>query len=115
MWTRILGRAVRPAALRPGSGPAAPAGTGLTAAVRRMGTHGRKEPREPLNSPKRAKEFIYRLQPAERSCLLGELQGFESRARAQGEGGAKVKGQGQFRDRLESRKTGLIQNRFISL
>ncbi|XP_029985754.1 transmembrane protein 65-like [Sphaeramia orbicularis] len=83
MWTRILGRAVRPAALRPGSGPAAPAGTGLTAAVRRMGTHGRKEPREPLNSPKRAKEFIYRLQPAERSCLLGELQGFESRARAQ--------------------------------
>lgn len=49
-----------------------------------MGTHGRKEPREPLNSPPRAKEFIYRLQPAERSSLLQELQNFQSRATAQG-------------------------------
>lgn len=48
-----------------------------------MGTHGRNEPREPLNSPKRAKEFIYRLQPKERTCLLQELQSFESMARAQ--------------------------------
>ncbi|KAM7373683.1 hypothetical protein PAMP_008517 [Pampus punctatissimus] len=48
-----------------------------------MGTHGRNEPREPLNSPKRAKEFIYRLQPAERTCLLRELQSFESIAIAQ--------------------------------
>ncbi|KAM3858127.1 transmembrane protein 65 [Diretmus argenteus] len=49
----------------------------------RMGTHGRNEPREPLNSPKRAKEFIYRLQQAERTCLLKELQSFESMAIAQ--------------------------------
>ncbi|GAA6229915.1 transmembrane protein 65 [Lates japonicus] len=48
-----------------------------------MGTHGRNEPREPLNSPKRAKEFIYRLQPKERTCLLKELQSFESIAIAQ--------------------------------
>ncbi|CAN9503611.1 unnamed protein product [Ophioblennius macclurei] len=48
-----------------------------------MGTHGRKEAREPLNSPKRAKEFIYRLQPAERTSLLHELQNFESMAVAQ--------------------------------
>lgn len=50
-----------------------------------MGTHGRNEPREPLNSPKRAKEFIYRLQPTERTCLLKQLQSFESIAIAQGE------------------------------
>ncbi|XP_042372777.1 transmembrane protein 65-like, partial [Plectropomus leopardus] len=48
-----------------------------------MGTHGRNEPREPLSSPKGAKEFIYRLQPAERSSLLRELQSFESTAIAQ--------------------------------
>lgn len=48
-----------------------------------LGTHGRNEPREPLNSPKRAKEFIYRLQPTERTCLLKELQSFESIAIAQ--------------------------------
>uniref|UniRef100_A0A8C5GEP6 Transmembrane protein 65-like n=1 Tax=Gouania willdenowi TaxID=441366 RepID=A0A8C5GEP6_GOUWI len=50
-----------------------------------MGTHGRKEPREPLSSSKRTKEFIYQLQPAERSLLLRELQRFESMAIAQGE------------------------------
>ncbi|MEQ2201849.1 hypothetical protein XENOCAPTIV_019197 [Xenoophorus captivus] len=49
-----------------------------------MGTHGRNDPREPLNSPKRAKEFIYRLHPNERTCLLKELQIFESAAIAQG-------------------------------
>lgn len=49
-----------------------------------MGTRGRNEPKEPLNSPKGAKEFIYRLQPAERRCLLHELQTFESIAAAQG-------------------------------
>uniref|UniRef100_A0A3P9QAV5 Transmembrane protein 65 n=1 Tax=Poecilia reticulata TaxID=8081 RepID=A0A3P9QAV5_POERE len=48
-----------------------------------MGTHGRNEPRETLNSPKRAKEFIYRLHPNERTCLLQELQIFESKAIAQ--------------------------------
>ncbi|NP_001134096.1 transmembrane protein 65 [Salmo salar] len=49
-----------------------------------MGTLGRNEPREPLNSPKRAKEFIYSLHPKERTCLLKELQSFESIAIAQG-------------------------------
>ncbi|KAM6899625.1 transmembrane protein 65 [Xenentodon cancila] len=48
-----------------------------------MGTHGRNDPGEPLNSPKRAKEFIYRLHPHERTCLLKELQSFESIAIAQ--------------------------------
>ncbi|XP_038581587.1 transmembrane protein 65 [Micropterus salmoides] len=48
-----------------------------------LGTHGRNEPKEPLNSPKRAKEFIYRLHPNERTCLLKELQSFESIAIAQ--------------------------------
>ncbi|CAL8293023.1 unnamed protein product [Merluccius merluccius] len=51
--------------------------------ARPMGTHGRKEPRETLNSPERAKDFIYRLQPRERTCLLQELQSFESLAIAQ--------------------------------
>lgn len=55
-----------------------------TAGARCMGTRGRNEPKEPLNSPKGAKEFIYRLQPAERRCLLQELQTFESIAVAQG-------------------------------
>lgn len=49
-----------------------------------MGTHGgKKDPKEPLNSPQRVKEFIYRLQPAERTCLLQELQTFENTAIAQ--------------------------------
>uniref|UniRef100_A0A8C6S2B0 Uncharacterized protein n=1 Tax=Neogobius melanostomus TaxID=47308 RepID=A0A8C6S2B0_9GOBI len=52
---------------------------------RSMGTHGGKEPKERLNSPKRAKEFIYGLHPAERACLLGQLQDFESLAAAQGQ------------------------------
>ncbi|XP_068431926.1 transmembrane protein 65 [Clinocottus analis] len=51
---------------------------------RRMGTRGSSEPREPLNSETRAKDFIYRLQPAERTCLLRQLQSFESAAIAQG-------------------------------
>lgn len=58
-------------------------GTGRHTPCCWMGTHGRNEPREPLNSPKRAKDFIYRLQPAERTCLLKELQSFESIAIAQ--------------------------------
>lgn len=47
---------------------------------RRLGTHARNEPREPVDSPRRARDFIYRLQPTERACLLRELQGFESMA-----------------------------------
>ncbi|KAM3595712.1 uncharacterized protein V6R79_001449 [Siganus canaliculatus] len=58
-------------------------GIGLRAPSRWLGTHGRNEPREPLHSPQRAKEFIYRLQPKERACLLKELQSFESIAIAQ--------------------------------
>lgn len=49
-----------------------------------MGTLGLNEQREHLNSPKRAKEFIYSLHPKERTCLLKELQSFESIAIAQG-------------------------------
>ncbi|KAL6100241.1 tmem65 [Pungitius sinensis] len=56
---------------------------GRHAPSRRLGTHVRNEPREPINSPKRARDFIYRLQPTERTCLLHELQGFESMAIAQ--------------------------------
>lgn len=48
-----------------------------------MGTHGGTEPREKLMSPKRVKDFIYRLQPSERSLLLSELQSFEDQATAQ--------------------------------
>uniref|UniRef100_A0A3P8YPU7 Uncharacterized protein n=1 Tax=Esox lucius TaxID=8010 RepID=A0A3P8YPU7_ESOLU len=48
-----------------------------------LGTHVRNEPREPLNSPQRAKEFIYSLHAKERTCLLRELQSFESMAIAQ--------------------------------
>ncbi|XP_072523541.1 transmembrane protein 65 [Salminus brasiliensis] len=48
-----------------------------------MGTHKHKEKLELLNSPKGAKDFIYSLHPTERSCLLKELQNFESMAIAQ--------------------------------
>uniref|UniRef100_A0A3Q2XUI1 Transmembrane protein 65 n=1 Tax=Hippocampus comes TaxID=109280 RepID=A0A3Q2XUI1_HIPCM len=45
---------------------------------RHLGTHPLKEPVEPLNSPRGAKEFIYSLHPSERTCLLRELHRFES-------------------------------------
>lgn len=77
MLRLCLQRALRPVVQR------LPA-IGRHTAARCMGTRGRNEPKEPLNSPKRAKEFIYRLQPAERTCLLQELQSFESIAIAQG-------------------------------
>ncbi|XP_019745826.1 transmembrane protein 65 [Hippocampus comes] len=60
-----------------------PGGAASQWSGRLLGTHSRIEPREPLNSPKRAKEFIYRLQARERACLLKELQNFESIAIAQ--------------------------------
>uniref|UniRef100_A0A3P8TAA6 Transmembrane protein 65 n=1 Tax=Amphiprion percula TaxID=161767 RepID=A0A3P8TAA6_AMPPE len=58
----------------------------LSALVQRchLGTHPLKEPVEPLNSPRGAKEFIYSLHPSERTCLLRELHRFESIAIAQG-------------------------------
>ncbi|XP_053190807.1 transmembrane protein 65 [Scomber japonicus] len=68
--------------LTPGMGLLTP-GMELHTPARLMGTHGRNEPREPLNSPLIAKDFIYRLQPKERACLLKELQSFESIAIAQ--------------------------------
>lgn len=49
---------------------------------RLMGTRGSTEPREQLTSPKRAKEFIHRLHPAERTCLLAELHNFQAVAAA---------------------------------
>ncbi|XP_035391219.1 transmembrane protein 65 isoform X1 [Electrophorus electricus] len=48
-----------------------------------LGTHKHKEKLEPLNTPRGAKDFIYSLHPTERSCLLKELQSFESEAIAQ--------------------------------
>ncbi|XP_049607826.1 transmembrane protein 65 [Syngnathus scovelli] len=67
-------------AVRPGK---LPGGAASQWPRRLLGTHGRNEPRERLNSPRRAKEFIYRLQARERACLLKELQDFESIAIAQ--------------------------------
>ncbi|XP_023815975.1 transmembrane protein 65-like [Oryzias latipes] len=77
-----LPRGLRQAAPPPVTAQRLP-GTGRHVPSCWMGTHGRNEPWEPLNSPKRAKEFIYRLHPKERSCLLNELQSFESIAIAQ--------------------------------
>jgi len=45
---------------------------------RQMGTRGRPDPPGLLQSPRRAQDFIYRLHPAERSCLLQELQSLQS-------------------------------------
>ncbi|XP_035537121.1 transmembrane protein 65 [Morone saxatilis] len=85
MLKLCLQRALVPAVQRVpfGPGPARLPGIGRHTPSCSLGTHGRNEPREPLNSPKRAKEFIYRLQAKERSCLLKELQSFESIAIAQ--------------------------------
>lgn len=47
-----------------------------------LGTH--QDPMEPLTSPQGARDFIYSLQPTERTCLLRELHKFESIAIAQG-------------------------------
>uniref|UniRef100_A0A672FNU8 Transmembrane protein 65 n=1 Tax=Salarias fasciatus TaxID=181472 RepID=A0A672FNU8_SALFA len=79
-----IGKPLRTAAAPPvrlGSEPP------LTALVQRcqLGTHPLKEPVEPLNSPRGAKEFIYSLHPSERTCLLRELHRFESIAIAQGQ------------------------------
>ncbi|GAA6093254.1 transmembrane protein 65 isoform X3 [Tachysurus ichikawai] len=48
-----------------------------------LGTHKHKEKLELLNTSKGAKDFIYSLHASERSCLLRELQNFESIAIAQ--------------------------------
>lgn len=48
-------------------------------------THPMNEPMEPLTSPQGARDFIYSLHPAERTCLLRELHRFESMAVVQGE------------------------------
>ncbi|XP_028984221.1 transmembrane protein 65-like [Betta splendens] len=88
-----LQRVLRPAlSLRAGprlpkAGPVQHGTSGAAAAVPRcnLGTHPLKEPVEPLNSPRGAKEFIYSLHPSERTCLLRELHRFESIAIAQGQ------------------------------
>ncbi|XP_017334569.1 transmembrane protein 65 [Ictalurus punctatus] len=51
--------------------------------VSNLGTHARNEPVDPLSSPQGARDFIFGLHPAERSCLLRELHRFESIAIAQ--------------------------------
>lgn len=88
-----LQRVLRPALyLRAGTGlgkaglgnPPAAAGAPMVVQRCDLGTHPLKEPMEPLNSPRGAKEFIYSLHPSERSCLLRELHRFESIAIAQG-------------------------------
>ncbi|XP_018618290.2 transmembrane protein 65-like [Scleropages formosus] len=55
----------------------------VPAPARHLGTHPHKEPMEPLNSARGAREFIYSLHPSERTCLLRELHRFESIAIAQ--------------------------------
>ncbi|XP_051520077.1 transmembrane protein 65 [Myxocyprinus asiaticus] len=43
-----------------------------------FGTHRRRVTPEQLNSPNRARELVCRMSPAERSCLLKELQNIQS-------------------------------------
>ncbi|KAK2887792.1 hypothetical protein QQF64_012905 [Cirrhinus molitorella] len=47
--------------------------------TRFLGTHRRKIKPEQLELPNQAREFVYSLSPANRSCLLKELQNFESK------------------------------------
>uniref|UniRef100_A0A8D3C9U2 Transmembrane protein 65 n=1 Tax=Scophthalmus maximus TaxID=52904 RepID=A0A8D3C9U2_SCOMX len=111
MLKLCLRRAARPALLQLPPAPIARHSPGPSR--RRMGTHGRNEPKEPLNSPKRAKEFIYRLQPNERTCLLRELQSFESIAIAQGENdprGSKVTAAVLFHNALPFVGFGFLDN-----
>lgn len=96
MLTRCVRGALRPGlwrfypVVRAGEAAQWKPGTVRLTPGRFMGTHGgKKDPKEPLNSPQRVKEFIYRLQPAERTCLLQELQTFENTAIAQGESAIK--------------------------
>ncbi|XP_016359528.1 transmembrane protein 65 isoform X1 [Sinocyclocheilus anshuiensis] len=46
--------------------------------ARFLGTHRRQISPEQLELPNQAREFVYSLSPANRSCLLKELQSFES-------------------------------------
>ncbi|KTG40102.1 hypothetical protein cypCar_00041667 [Cyprinus carpio] len=48
--------------------------------ARFLGTHRRKINPEQLELPNQAREFVYSLSPANRSCLLKELQSFESKS-----------------------------------
>ncbi|XP_062387032.1 transmembrane protein 65-like [Sardina pilchardus] len=87
-----LWRAVRPAlTLRTGifpgpvRGNSSPIYRNTTSVIQasNLGTHPLKEPMEPMTSPQGAREFIYSLQPTERTCLLRELHRFESIAMVQ--------------------------------
>lgn len=88
MLRLCLPRALRPCVLGQlgARGPTSPSHPALLSRMQRcsLGTHKHKERLELLNSPKGAKDFIYSLHPTERSCLLKELQSFESMAIAQG-------------------------------
>ncbi|XP_032414106.1 transmembrane protein 65-like isoform X1 [Xiphophorus hellerii] len=85
--TRAGHRSSGPSAVVSGSPGRLASQPPLSALVQRcyLGTHPLKEPVEPLNSPRGAKDFIYSLHPSERSCLLRELHKFESIAIAQGQ------------------------------
>ncbi|XP_017573887.1 transmembrane protein 65 isoform X1 [Pygocentrus nattereri] len=87
MLRSCLLRAVQPCmpGLRGPYGCTSPRHPALLSLLQRcsLGTHKHKEKLELLNSPKGAKDFIYSLHPTERSCLLKELQSFESMAIAQ--------------------------------
>ncbi|XP_047675270.1 transmembrane protein 65 isoform X2 [Tachysurus fulvidraco] len=67
-----------------------------------LGTHKHKEKLELLNTPTGAKDFIYSLHASERSCLLRELQNFESIAIAQESGPFR---RGLNRDRVQAEGT----------
>ncbi|KTF83664.1 hypothetical protein cypCar_00030974 [Cyprinus carpio] len=45
---------------------------------RLLGTHRRRIKPEQLELPNQAREFVYGLSPANRTCLLKELQSFQS-------------------------------------
>ncbi|KAG9281300.1 transmembrane protein 65 isoform X2 [Astyanax mexicanus] len=87
MLRLCLSRALQPCALglRGAQGRSSPGPPALLFHMQRcsLGTHKHKDKLELLNSPKGAKDFIYSLHPTERSCLLKELQSFESMAIAQ--------------------------------
>uniref|UniRef100_A0AAY4CNC8 Transmembrane protein 65 n=1 Tax=Denticeps clupeoides TaxID=299321 RepID=A0AAY4CNC8_9TELE len=83
-----------------------------------LGTHSRKEKLEPLSSPKGARDFIYGLHPQERTCLLQELQSFESMAIAQApenSPGGGPRPPGSAEQKLEASPPSAAQVRYVLL
>ncbi|KAJ3609700.1 hypothetical protein NHX12_024211 [Muraenolepis orangiensis] len=70
-------------AFRPGVSPFTPRVSPFCPRVCLLGTRGRPETSETLSSPERTRDFIYSLQPPERSRLLQELRSFEALVLAQ--------------------------------